>query len=223
MNRILEKLDIVTENPKNLVLTSGAAVLVLFGLLITLPFCRNTSNGAHENLTLDDSLVLAGQEVYRQEGCQYCHTKNLRSTKNDVARYGSPEKYGYFPLAEEMDYYYQSPALMGSFRFGPDLSRVGVRLDAAKLKEILTDKSGSDLRSSIHNYSSLFIAGSDTRELMLSWRIKALINAGLPYSDNLQRSVFYQMSEKSRGDALVAYLASLGKKKADIAGKFYQN
>jgi len=223
MNSILEKIQIITESPRNLVITSVVAVIALSWLFIHVPFCKKTENGTHQNLTMEDSLVLAGQEVYRQEGCQYCHSKNLRATKTDVARFGSPEKFGYFPLAEASDYLYQSPALMGSSRMGPDLARVGLRYDAAQLKEFLTDKSSKDLKSAIHNYSDLFIAGQDMRELQLSWRIKALTNAGLPYTDNFQRSVFHQLSEKSRGDALVAYLASLGKKQADIAGKLYQN
>ena len=35
--------------------------------------------GAMAHLAPESALAMKGQEVYHQEGCQYCHSQNLRS------------------------------------------------------------------------------------------------------------------------------------------------
>lgn len=64
-----------------------------------------------------------GREVYVENGCFYCHSQQVRDPiiSNDVDRgWGRPS----YPS----DYIYDSPALLGTQRTGPDLINVGVRL-----------------------------------------------------------------------------------------------
>lgn len=64
-----------------------------------------------------------GRGVYIANGCVYCHSQQIRDPifSNDVNRgWGRPS----YPS----DYLYDSPALLGTMRTGPDLANVGVRL-----------------------------------------------------------------------------------------------
>src|SRR5579872_602971 len=64
-------------------------------------------------------LELAGQNIYIREGCYLCHSQQIRSLRDEVARYGH-----YSLAAESM---YDHPFLWGSKRTGPDLARVGAK------------------------------------------------------------------------------------------------
>jgi cbb3-type cytochrome oxidase cytochrome c subunit len=59
-------------------------------------------------------LELRGRQIYLREGCWYCHTQNVR-----------PQDVNLGPVSVAGDYYYDSPALIGSERTGPDLSNEG--------------------------------------------------------------------------------------------------
>ena len=54
-----------------------------------------------------------GAEVYRKNGCAYCHTQQVRGTDSDVPRWGIRRT-----VAE--DYAYEDPTFPGSVRIGPD-------------------------------------------------------------------------------------------------------
>ncbi len=64
--------------------------------------------------------VKRGEEVYRSNGCVYCHTQQVRGTGGDIPRWGQRRTVA-------RDYLYQSPVQLGSQRKGPDLSNVGAR------------------------------------------------------------------------------------------------
>lgn len=57
-----------------------------------------------------------GRQIYIDNGCQYCHSQYVRPQDWD---YGSER------VAQEGDYYYDEPPLLGSERQGPDLSQEG--------------------------------------------------------------------------------------------------
>lgn len=64
-----------------------------------------------------------GRAVYVSNGCYYCHSQQVRDPTftNDVNRgWGRPS----YPS----DYVYDSPAMLGTMRTGPDLINVGLRL-----------------------------------------------------------------------------------------------
>lgn len=207
-------------NPKKIFLITVGASLLGFCLTVMLPYQINTSHGSLSNLSSEDSLALKGHEVYQQEGCFYCHTKNLRPFMWEVKRFSDIEKIGYFPETTQQERYYDSPALMGSSRIGPDLSRIATKLDESKMRSILNNKKGGKAGASMHTYGYLFAEDCDLNSLALSWKIKMLMNAGMPYSDAFHKSVFPNLEDQTRGDALIAYLKSLGSKEAMFTGNF---
>lgn len=59
-----------------------------------------------------------GRKIYVSEGCEYCHTQNVRPLKQDQV-FGRPSVAG--------DYAYDTPELLGDHRNGPDLTNIGDR------------------------------------------------------------------------------------------------
>jgi cytochrome c oxidase cbb3-type subunit 2 len=65
-------------------------------------------------------LAKQGAEVYRANGCVYCHSQQVRPTTADLERWGKRRS-----VAE--DYLYDTPVQLGSMRIGPDLANVAAR------------------------------------------------------------------------------------------------
>ena len=61
-----------------------------------------------------------GQELYRTEGCWYCHTREVRPIITDV---------GLGAVSTPGDYAYEATGLLGASRLGPDLAHFGARDD----------------------------------------------------------------------------------------------
>jgi cbb3-type cytochrome oxidase cytochrome c subunit len=57
---------------------------------------------------------LRGREIYKREGCWYCHSQVSR-----------PQDWDHGPISHASDYYYDQYHLVGSERSGPDLSNIG--------------------------------------------------------------------------------------------------
>ena len=68
-----------------------------------------------------------GEEVYRANGCFYCHTQQVRPKGygTDVERGWGGRKGEVQSVAE--DYLYDRPAMLGTQRVGPDLTNIGLR------------------------------------------------------------------------------------------------
>lgn len=64
-----------------------------------------------------------GAEVYRANGCNYCHTQQVRprSEGSDLARDWGQRR------TVSRDYLRDQPVLLGQLRFGPDLANFGQR------------------------------------------------------------------------------------------------
>ncbi len=67
--------------------------------------------------------VQEGREVYRAEGCIYCHSQQVRPDKfgDDLGRGWGNRR------SVPRDYVTQNPPLMGTMRTGPDLANIGFR------------------------------------------------------------------------------------------------
>lgn len=57
---------------------------------------------------------LRGREIYKREGCWYCHSQVSR-----------PQDWDHGPISRSSDYYYDQYHLVGSERSGPDLANIG--------------------------------------------------------------------------------------------------
>ncbi len=71
------------------------------------------------------SLIKIGEDIYRVEGCWYCHTDQTRTLVQDTVVNGSAD----FPAppSSANEYIYQRVTFPGTRRIGPDLSRVGIK------------------------------------------------------------------------------------------------
>lgn len=209
------------------ILSTIAATIVLFGaaygIAVIAPYGGIDLHGAQANLHAPENpLVMKGHEVYVSQGCVYCHTQDLRPTAADVARFSDPEQYGEYqmPVAEETQFF--SPSAMGSARIGPDLARLAAKSDRESLEALLRSAPDGSVRAGLHNYTNLFF-DDNLSPLGLSWKIRMMMNAGIPFSDPYQRSVFLHLEGQTKGDALIEYLLFLGKRQKEFNGQYYQN
>ena len=66
---------------------------------------------------------LRGIEIYKSEGCVYCHTQQIRKLASDQRRYGW--RLVEAPPSESWEYINDKDHFLGTKRTGPDLARVG--------------------------------------------------------------------------------------------------
>jgi cbb3-type cytochrome c oxidase subunit II len=64
-----------------------------------------------------------GIDIYRKEGCVYCHTQQVRKLASDQRRYGW--RLVEAPPSESWEYVNDKDHILGTKRTGPDLARVG--------------------------------------------------------------------------------------------------
>ncbi|MEW5942482.1 MAG: cbb3-type cytochrome c oxidase subunit I [Pseudomonadota bacterium] len=62
-----------------------------------------------------------GREVYIREGCWYCHSQYVRPATGEAFRWG--------PVSQAGEYAFDQPHLLSTRRTGPDLTRVGRKVD----------------------------------------------------------------------------------------------
>jgi cbb3-type cytochrome oxidase cytochrome c subunit len=94
----------------------GGVLLASFAALgasVALPASDPELAGREERLS---RLERQGMEVYRNEGCWYCHTQYVRESSVD-ADLGTP--------MDAKAYAGESPAMLGTERIGPDLTHYG--------------------------------------------------------------------------------------------------
>jgi cytochrome c oxidase cbb3-type subunit II len=103
----------------SIILIIGILIVVAIGGLIEIVplFYLKSTVEKVEGMRPYTPLELAGRNIYVREGCYLCHSQMIRSTRDEV------ERYGHFSLAAES--MYDHPFQWGSKRTGPDLARVG--------------------------------------------------------------------------------------------------
>lgn len=122
------------------------AIVVALGATVALP-ATDPEVRAEEGARTLEGAEQRGFEIYRNEGCWYCHTRQVRSTPVD-SLYGDPLEAG--------AYQGRSPAMLGAERIGPDLAHVGRRhRKAADLIAILREPRKDGRRSSMPSYAYL--------------------------------------------------------------------
>jgi cytochrome c oxidase cbb3-type subunit 2 len=80
----------------------------------------NTVTTAEAYPTERPGLARQGLEVYRANGCSYCHSQQVRPTIADLERWGKRRTVA-------TDYLFDYPLMLGSRRIGSDLTNIGVR------------------------------------------------------------------------------------------------
>ncbi|MFC5080265.1 Cytochrome C oxidase, mono-heme subunit/FixO [Vibrio thalassae] len=146
------------------------------------------------------ALQVAGRDVYISEGCHVCHTQMVRPIEPEVKRYGR--------ASQEPDDIYEFPFLWGSKRTGPDLTNLGRKYsDQWHLIHLINPRDVVPT-SIMPAYPWLFeqvLSGDDITEKMITLRF-----LGVPYSDDEIASARLQVRGKTKGEALIHYLQSLG-------------
>ena len=136
-------------------------------------------------------LELAGRSIYIREGCYGCHSQMIRSTRDEV------ERYGHYSLAAES--MYDHPFQWGSTRTGPDLARVGEKYSDEWHKEHLMDPRSIVPESVMPGYP--FLATADLNFQNVGLDLKANAAVGVPYTqdqiDNAYRDLKAQLDEDS--------------------------
>jgi len=112
---------------KSLLLTSVAAfALFAVGAVLTTivpPMVDHTLWQSEVDIHEYTEQELRGIEIYKREGCVYCHTQQVRDLDSDKARYGW--RLVSAPASESWEYVNDRNHFLGTKRTGPDLARVG--------------------------------------------------------------------------------------------------
>jgi len=119
------------------------------------------------------ALEQEGRDLYIREGCNNCHSQQVRPLKTET------DRYGHYSLAGESAY--DRPFLWGSRRTGPDLHRVGGKYPDSWHWLHLKDPRQLEARSNMPSFAFLTTTRLDTS--LTRRRLEALRTLGHPYSD----------------------------------------
>jgi cytochrome c oxidase cbb3-type subunit 2 len=149
-------------------------------------------------------LELAGQNIYIREGCNTCHSQQIRPLRDEVMRYGH-----YSLAAESM---YDHPFLWGSKRTGPDLARVGGKYSDEWQRAHLINPRDVVPESIMPTYSFLMNRGAKLHDL--TGHLRALRIAGVPYTDDMIENAYNDAMTQAHdnGENLDGLIARYGDK-----------
>ena len=164
------------EKNSMLLLVLALIVVSIGGMVEVLPLFRmETVIEPVKGVRPYTPLELAGQNIYVRENCSVCHSQQIRSLRDDVARYGH-----YSLAAESM---YDHPFLWGSKRIGPDLARVGGKYSDAWHVAHLTDPRSVVPESVMPTYSFMKTRAVDLTDI--ADHLRTLKFIGVPYTDDM--------------------------------------
>lgn len=103
-------------------LTGGSLLSLLLGIMVTIIIPAGDPIGPSPLARPYTEQELWGREIYKREGCHYCHTQQVRAPEAGKGRVRLAGDIG--PESQPGDYYYQSPVFWGTGRQGPDLAHV---------------------------------------------------------------------------------------------------
>lgn len=198
------------------------AAVLIGGLVLIPPLFLQGAVEPLPGLRPYSALEQEGRDIYIREGCNNCHSQQVRPLKSET------DRYGHYSLASEGAY--DRPFLWGSRRTGPDLHRVGGRYPDSWHWVHFEDPRRLEPRSNMPAFTFLTTTPLDTS--LTQARLEALRTLGHPYSDDevehAERDALAQASEiagrlrsegielddvgaRSEAIALIAYLQSLGR------------
>lgn len=180
---MMEKHEKVEKN-SILMLVLIIIVISVGGLIEVVPLFRmDTVIEPVEGVRPLTPLELAGQNIYIREGCNTCHSQQIRPLRDEV------ERYGHYSLAAES--MYDHPFLWGSKRTGPDLARVGGRYSDEWHVQHLENPRSVVPESIMPTYAFLKNRGARIGDIAKDMKVLRMI--GVPYTD--------EMIENARKDA----------------------
>jgi mono/diheme cytochrome c family protein len=112
------------DNPISVLVGAVGLFVALFLVGVVGPALPTENPGARTSDLPYTETALHGQEIYQSVGCASCHTQTVRPVVADVGL-------GAVSLND-------TNQVLGSRRFGPDLSNVGARVSASQIEAIIT-------------------------------------------------------------------------------------
>ena len=106
-------------------LVGGSLISLLLGIIVTIIIPAEDPVGPSPLARPYTEQELQGRAIYLREGCQYCHTQQVRAPEANNSMIHQPGDIG--PESTPGDYYYQSPVFWGTERQGPDLAHIASR------------------------------------------------------------------------------------------------
>ncbi len=200
-----------------------ALAIAVGGLVLLIPpFFLQGSIEPIPGVAPYSALELEGRDLYIREGCNTCHSQQVRPLAAETDRYG--------PYSRAGEGIYDRPFLYGSRRTGPDLARIGGKYPDSWHWYHLEDPRRIEPRSNMPSFAFLLERPLDLG--LASRKLEVLRTLGHPYDDaaieNAERDALAQAAEvvgrlraegvelgpeqeRSEGIALIAYLQGLGR------------
>ncbi|WP_185870774.1 cytochrome-c oxidase, cbb3-type subunit I [Blattabacterium cuenoti] len=135
------------------------------------------------------ALELEGRDLFVREGCNACHSAQVRPFRDEVVRYGEYSKAG--------EFVYDHPFLWGSKRTGPDLAREGGKNPNSWHYKHMHNPRSTSPGSIMPRYPWLIYNKLDRSNT--EKKIKAMIKLGVPYTSvdikNLNHDMDFQANK----------------------------
>ncbi|WP_112479329.1 cbb3-type cytochrome c oxidase subunit II [Vibrio variabilis] len=193
------------------ILIVSTAVVASFSILVwVLPNLLRTPELVQQSQAKPlTAIEVAGRDIYISEGCHVCHTQMVRPLEPEIKRNGRAN--------QESDDIYEFPNLWGSKRTGPDLTNLGRKYSDQWHEIHLIDPRRVVPTSIMPAYPWLFeqVLSGDA----ITGKMQTLKALGVPYSEDEIANARLQVRGKTKGEALIRYLQSLG---VDTAGESVQ-
>ncbi|MEZ9082790.1 cbb3-type cytochrome c oxidase subunit II [Vibrio harveyi] len=185
-----------------IILIISTVVVASFSLAVwVVPNILRTDDIAKGSLAKPlTAIELAGRDIYISEGCHVCHTQMVRPLEPEIKRNGRAN--------QESDDIYEFPNLWGSKRTGPDLTNLGRKYSDQWHVLHLIDPRQVVPTSIMPAYPWLFeqtLSGN-----AIGNKMETLRTLGVPYTDQEISDARLQIRGKTKGEALIRYLQSLG-------------
>ena len=200
----MKGLDLHRRLEKNLGLLIFGILFVtsIGGLVQILPsLFQDSLKTPGKNTHLYKPLELAGRDIYIREGCNTCHSQQIRPLVAEVERYGT------YSRADE--FVYDRPFLWGSKRTGPDLHRVGGKYSDDWHRLHLNDPRSVVPNSIMPAYPWLAERKANHSN-DITEKLIGLKKLGHPYTQTDIDNAASDLIDKTELDALIAYLQILG-------------
>ncbi|MFT4861991.1 MAG: cytochrome c oxidase cbb3-type subunit 2 [Pseudohongiellaceae bacterium] len=177
-------------------------VSAIGGLVQVLPIIFQESlSTASENTRVYSATELQGRDIYIREGCNTCHSQQIRPLIAEVERYGSYSRAG--------EFVYDRPFLWGSKRTGPDLHRVGGKFSDDWHRVHLLDPRSVVPTSIMPAYP--WLGRRDAAQAGdITAKMEALRYLGHPYTDEDIAGAAAALEGKLEIDVVIEYLQMLG-------------
>jgi cytochrome c oxidase cbb3-type subunit 2 len=135
-------------------------------------------------------LELAGYNIYIREGCNTCHSQQIRVLRDEVDRYGH-----YSLMAESR---YDHPFVWGSKRTGPDLARIGGKYSDEWHAAHLKNPRDVVPESIMPTYK--FLANRGVKSDDIADHLKVLKLEGVPYTKEQIEQAYNDLMLQAQAD-----------------------